>query len=85
MHKYKSKPILIKTKRIMEKLLFGTREQAQAYAESNDWLTDTMPVAVNLSGFEGRDGAPDTFSGETNALVARAEKDKIVAYLAYWE
>jgi len=69
----------------MEKLLFGTREQAQAYAESNDWLTDTMPVAVNLTGFDGRDGAPDTFSGETNALIARDADDIIVAYLAYWE
>lgn len=69
----------------MEKLLFGTREQAQAYAELHDWTIDTKPTAVNLTGFEGREGAPDTFSGETNALIARDEQDNIVAYLAYWE
>lgn len=68
----------------MKKILFGTRQQAQDWAVSND-LNFHQPVAVNLSGFEGGEGAPDTFSGETNALPATDAEGNVVAYLAYWE
>lgn len=69
----------------MEKLLFGTRAQAEAYADISGYTTDPKPVPVGLSGFEGMEGAPDTFSGETNALVARDEDYQVQAYLAYWD
>lgn len=69
----------------MEKLLFGTRAQAQAYAYNNGYTTDTKPTAVSLTYFQSEEGSPDTFSGETNALIARDENDNIVAFLAYWE
>lgn len=69
----------------MKKILFGTKEQAQDFANDYDYTTDTNPVTVNLSGFEGGEGAPDTFSGETSAIVARNADFDVVAYLAYWE
>lgn len=68
----------------MKKILFGTRQQAKEWADLND-LSTISPVAVNLSGFESGDGAPDTFSGETNALPATDTEGNVVAYLAYWE
>lgn len=69
----------------MQKLLFGTKQQAQDYATNNNLVVGNKPVAVNLTGFTGIESAPADFSGETNALVARGENSEIEAYLAYWE
>lgn len=69
----------------MKKLLFGTKNQANNWAAEHDCVVDPRPVAINLSGFQSEEGAPDDYSGETNALVARDADDNVVAYLAYWE
>lgn len=65
--------------------LFGTQEQAQSYANVTGLKTDSKPVAVGLSDAQSMEGAPDTYSGETNALLARDINDEVVAYLAFWE
>ena len=68
-----------------QKLLFGTRTQAIEYAKLNDWHTEKRDVIVNLKDFQSMEGATETYSGETNAVVARDENDQVVAYLACWE
>lgn len=65
--------------------LFGTQKQAQNYANSNDLKTDTKPISIGLRDAQSMEGAPDTYSGETNALLARDINDEVVAYLAFWE
>lgn len=69
----------------MKKLLFGTKQQAEAWALQHDCTIDTHPVIIKLSGFQSEEGAPEDYSGETNALVARDISDNVVSYLAYWE
>jgi len=68
----------------MEKILFGTRKQAQDYANWFEYKTDKQPVMVGLKDFESGEGAPDSFSGETNALVVRNADFEVIGYLAYW-
>lgn len=66
-------------------LLFKTEKQAIAYAKANELEIDKKQVNVGLTGFEGQDGAPENFSGESMAFVARDNGGNVIGYLAYWE
>lgn len=69
----------------MLNLLFKTDKQATTYAKVNELEIDKKQVNVGLTGFEGQDGAPDHFYGESMAFVARDNGGNVIGYLAYWE
>ena len=73
----------------MKKLLFGKKSDAQKEAfeitEAANGSVDSKLASINLTGFQSEKGAPDTFSGETNAYRIVDADYNVIAYVAFWE